>query len=251
MKKALITLACLFALLSHKTFAGNAPARPKLVVGIVIDQMRYDFLYRYWDYYGKGGIKRLVEKGYSFEQAHYPYAPTVTGPGHASIYSGSTPAFHGIAGNHWKDRASGKDMYCSADSTVKGLGTDGEAGRMSPKNLLSTTIGDELKYATQGRGKVIGVAIKDRGSILPAGNSADGAYWFESKTGNWVSSTHYMPALPAWVQIFNTSRSIDQYVKKPWEPLLTNPASYNRLAGPDSSLYEGQVATGAGNAHAG
>lgn len=232
-------------LLGLPALAGTPPERPKLVVGIVVDQMRHDFLYRYWSYYGKGGIRRLIEKGYSFEQCHYPYAPTVTGPGHASIYTGSTPAFHGIAGNHWKNRTNGKDIYCTDDSTVTGLGTTGENGRMSPKNLLATTIGDELKYASRGRSKVIGISLKDRGSILPAGHAADAAYWFDTKTGNWISSSHYMPALPAWVQEFNKTHSIDQYVKKPWAPLLPSSLMEDG-AGPDSSTFEGQLAPGAG-----
>lgn len=231
--------------LSVSAWAGNPPERPKLVVGIVVDQMRYDFLYRYWPYYGKGGIKRLIEKGFSFEQCHYPYAPTVTAPGHASIYTGSTPAFHGIADNDWYIRGMGKHTYCTADSTVKGLGTTSSKGTMSPKNLLSTTIGDELKYASRGRSKVISIALKDRGSILPGGHAADAAYWFETKTGNWISSSHYMPALPAWVQEFNKAHSVDQYVKKSWAPLLPSSLMEDG-AGPDSSAFEGQLVQGAG-----
>ncbi len=243
---ALLALACTpLAQAQHRSGLGAPPARPRLVVGITVDQMRYDFLYRYWACYGKGGIKRLVQKGYSFEQAHYPYAPTVTGPGHASLFTGTSPAYHGIAGNHWWVRQAGAETYCTADSTVQGLGAKGEAGQMSPRNLLTTTIGDELKFATRGQGKVIGVALKDRGSILPAGHRADAAYWFDTKSGNWISSNYYMSTLPDWVSSFNTQKSAGNYLQQPWAPLLPAEA-YNHLAGPDSSLYEGQVTAGAG-----
>jgi len=232
----------------HWVYAGKKPKKPRLIVGIVVDQMRYDFLYRYWEFYGKRGIKRLVTKGYSFEQAHYPYGPTVTGPGHASIYTGTTPAFHGIAGNNWYDRDKQKTVYCASnpDTTVKGLGQIGRTGQMSPKRLLTTTLGDELKFASRGRSKVIGIALKDRGAILPAGHRADAAYWFDSKSGTWVSSTYYFAALPGWVHAFNTSGSISQYVKQSWAPLL--PASaYKKGAGTDTSRFEGQITAGAGN----
>ena len=245
MKKASLALLVALQLFSPKSHAGEPPTRPKLVVGIVVDQMRYDFLYRYWDYYGKGGIKKLVQNGYSFEQAHYPYAPTTTGAGHASIYTGTTPAYHGIADNDWLVRSANRKIYCVRDSTVHGLGTDGEAGKMSPRNMLVTNIGDELKYATAGRSKVISISIKDRGAIPPGGFSADAAYWLESQTGNWVSSSYYMPALPAWVQQFNQAHTVNQYVQQPWKPLLSS-AAYLRAAGPDSSEYEGEVAPGSG-----
>jgi predicted AlkP superfamily pyrophosphatase or phosphodiesterase len=240
----LISLLVAGAFFASITQAGTPPDRPKLVVGIVIDQMRYDFLYRYWKYYGDGGFKRLVTQGYSFEQALYPYAPTVTGPGHASIYTGTTPAWHGIAGNHWLDRSTGKEVYCasSPDSLVKGLGS---SNAMSPQRLLSTTLGDELKYATRGRSKVIGIALKDRGAVLPAGLRGDAAYWFDSKKGKWVSSTYYFTSLPPWVESYNQSNSVQAYANQPWAPLLPN-ILYEEGAGPDSSEFEGQLTSGAG-----
>jgi hypothetical protein len=233
-------------LAQEKAKQGQAIKRPKLVVGIVIDQMRYDFLYRYWRYYGQGGFKRMVEKGFSFENTHYHFAPTVTGPGHASIYTGSAPAFHGIAGNNWYDRATGKTIYCTSDSSVTSVGAPAnEAGQMSPRNLLTSTLGDELKTATNYQAKVIGIALKDRGAILPAGRAANAAYWLEGKSGNWITSTYYMPQLPAWVTAFNTERVIDAYAKATWQPLLTADA-YAACATPDSSPYESELVRGAG-----
>ncbi|MFN5335176.1 MAG: alkaline phosphatase PafA [Bacteroidota bacterium] len=194
--------------------------RPKLVVGIVIDQMRWDFLYRFHDRYStKGGFKRMMYEGFSFDNTFIPYMPTVTGCGHASIYTGTVPAINGIVGNNWPDRKEGRMVYCSEDKNVNGVGTNASSGQMSPRNMLSTSVCDELKLATNFKSKVIGVAMKDRGSILPAGHSADAAYWYESKSGNWISSTHYLDRLPEWVNKFNDSKFPDFYYKKGWNTL--------------------------------
>ncbi len=199
-------------------------ARPKLVVGIVIDQMRYDYLYRYYKKYSSlstgGGFRRLMEQGYNCRNNHYHYAATYTGPGHAAIYTGSAPALNGIVGNEFYDRQLGRIVYCAEDTTVKTVGNTGAAGQMSPRNMLVTTIGDQLKLATDNRAKVVGVALKDRGSILPAGHAADAAYWFDSKDGNWITSTFYRKDLPAWVQAYNNRRLPDQFVRQKWEPLF-------------------------------
>ena len=175
--------------------------RPKLVVGIVVDQMRWDYLYRYYDLYGEGGFRRLMAEGYNCENTMINYVPTITGVGHASIFTGSVPAIHGIAGNSFM--MDGRMTYCCADSTVSGVGGDTDAGRMSPRKLLATTIGDELKIATDFKAKVVGVSLKDRASILPAGHSADGAYWMDNSTGRFITSTYYMERLPQWVADFN------------------------------------------------
>ena len=148
-------------------------SRPKLVVGIVVDQMRWDFLYRYYDRYAaNGGFKRFLTQGFSCENTLIPYTPTLTACGHTTVYSGSVPAIHGITGNAWYDKQLRRTVYCTEDKTVKGVGSSGTAGEMSPRNMLVTTIGDELRLATNFRSKVVGVAIKDRGGILPAGHSA-------------------------------------------------------------------------------
>ena len=164
---------------------------PKLVVGLVIDQMRWDYLYRYYDLYSENGFRRLLDKGFSCENTFLPYVPTYTGPGHTCIYTGSVPAIHGIIANDWYDEATGKNVYCTDDSTVHTVGSASDEGKMSPRNLWTTTIGDELRMSSNFSSKVIGIALKDRASILPAGHSANGAYWFDASVGKWISSTYY------------------------------------------------------------
>ncbi len=212
------------------------PKRPKLVVGIVVDQMRYDYLYRYYDRFSKGGFRRMMDQGFNCRNNHYHYAATYTGPGHTHIYTGSAPALSGIVGNDFYDRTAGRIMYCAEDTAVQTVGNTGSAGKMSPKNLLVTTICDQLKLATDGRAKVFGVALKDRGAILPAGHAANGAFWFDSKDGNWISSTYYMKELPKWVQEHNSKRLPDQYLSKKWEPLL--PLNQYLESAEDDQPYE-------------
>ncbi|MBO4722406.1 MAG: alkaline phosphatase family protein, partial [Muribaculaceae bacterium] len=195
-KLLLIVVACCAA------FAAMAQIeRPKLVVGVVVDQMRWDYLYYYYEDYGNDGIKRLLREGYSCENNMINYVPTVTAIGHTSLYTGSVPYFHGIAGNGFM--IDGKRVSSSQDDNVEGVGTDSKAGKNSPVNLLATTIGDELKHAFDFECKVFGVAIKPRAAILPAGHSADAAYWWDSEVGHFVTSTYYMDRLPNWVEKFN------------------------------------------------
>ena len=195
--------------------------RPKLVVGIVVDQMRWDYLYRYYDRYAaNGGFKRLLNQGFSCENTLIPYAPTVTAPGHTSIYTGSVPAIHGIAGNLWWDNAQQRVVYCTEDKTVKTVGSETTLGLQSPRNLLVTTICDELRLATNFQSKVIGVAIKDRGGILPAGHSANAAYWYDSQVGDWITSTYYMNELPQWVKDLNAKKLVDKYYEQGWPTLF-------------------------------
>ena len=175
--------------------------RPKLVVGLVVDQMRWDYLYYYYDKYGEGGLKRLLNEGYSFDNTLINYVPTITAVGHTSIYTGTTPAIHGIAGNNFA--INDKIVYCCSDDSVKGVGSDTWESRMSPRNMRSTTIGDVLKIANDFKSKVIGIALKDRAAILPAGHTADAAYWWDTSVGRFVSSTYYMQELPEWVEQFN------------------------------------------------
>lgn len=211
--------------------------RPKLVVGIVIDQMRWDYLYRYYERYAAtGGFKRFLTQGYSCENTLIPYTPTITACGHTAIYTGSVPAIHGIAGNAWYDNLLKRAVYCTEDKTVKGVGGTGVDGEMSPRNMLVTTICDELKLATNFRSKVIGIAIKDRGSILPAGHSANAAYWYSAGTGDWITSTYYMNELPGWVKAFNAKKMVDQYYKQPWNTL--NPAETYVQSTSDEKSYE-------------
>ena len=181
-------------LLSHLVIAQqqNTMDRPKLVVGIVVDQMRQEYLYRFYDKFGQQGFKRLINDGYMLTNAHYNYAPTVTGPGHASVYTGTTPAVHGIIGNEYYDKVSKEFVNCVEDSLFKPVGNDAANGKLAPTRLISTTVTDELKLFTQKRAKVVGVSIKDRGAILPAGHMADAAYWYDSKSGKFITSTYYI-----------------------------------------------------------
>lgn len=218
--------AILFTIFSFSVFAQNKPKAinypkaPKLVVGIVVDQMRYDFLYRFESKYGNGGFKRLMNEGFNAKNLHYNYGPTVTAAGHAAIFTGSIPSINGIVGNDWFNQASGKNMYCTEDSTVKTVGTTSSAGKMSPKNLLVSTITDQLKIANNFKSKTIGIAIKDRGAILPAGHTANGAYWFDSFDGSWVTSTFYMNDLPQWVKDYNAQKSANKYINTVWNTIL-------------------------------
>ncbi len=212
-------LTFLFVLALSPLRSQNVEDRPKLVVGIVVDQMRYDYLIRFWDKYGNDGFKRLVENGYSFQNTHFNYVPTYTGPGHASVFTGTNPMAHGIISNSWYNKFENRFVYCVGDETVKSVGTPTRAGEMSPRRMVSTTFGDENRLHTQMRGKTIGVAIKDRGAILPAGHSANGAYWFNGgDEGNFITSTYYMEELPKWVKEFNESGKAESYLK-PWNTL--------------------------------
>jgi predicted AlkP superfamily pyrophosphatase or phosphodiesterase len=194
--------------------------RPKLVVGIVVDQMRWDFLYRYNERYAQtGGFKRLLSRGFSCDNTFIPYAPTVTACGHACIYTGSVPSINGITGNYWWDNQLNRGVYCTEDSSVITVGSNTALGLQSPRNLLTTTICDELQLATNFRSKVVGVALKDRGSILPAGHTANAAYWYDSKTGDWITSSYYMKDLPEWVKKFNAQKLVDKYYKEGWNTL--------------------------------
>ncbi|SDE80819.1 Predicted pyrophosphatase or phosphodiesterase, AlkP superfamily [Mucilaginibacter pineti] len=222
--------------------AATAPAtvaRPKLVVGIVVDQMRWDYLYRYYDRYQAGGFKRMLNEGFTCENTNIDYIPTVTAAGHTCVYTGSIPAIHGIVGNDFIIQATGKPVYCTDDSTVTAVGSTSKAGQMSPRNLLVTTVTDELRLATNFRSKVIGIALKDRGGILPAGHSANAAYWFDDSNGSWISSTYYMTDLPAWVKKFNDQKLPEKYLKQDWNPLY--PINTYIQSSPDnSSRYEGK-----------
>lgn len=215
-------------------------ARPKLVVGLMVDQMRWDFLYRYYERYGSGGFKRLLNEGFTCENTQIDYIPTFTAIGHSSVYTGSVPAIHGITGNDWTIQTTGKMMYCTQDTSVQTLGSASKAGQMSPRNLLSTTITDELKLATNFRSKVIGIALKDRSGILPAGHTANAAYWFDDASGNWISSTYYMKELPAWVNQFNAERNAEKYLKQDWNTLYPIPTYLQSY--PDDNPYEGKLA---------
>ena len=211
-------------------------AQPKLVVGVVVDQMRYDYITRFWDHFGEGGIKKLVSEGFNLRNNHFNYIPTYTGPGHASVYTGSAPQTHGIVGNDWFNKFEEQSVYCVGDPSVQSVGTNSDAGEMSPHRLLTTSVADENRLHTQMQGKTIGIALKDRGAILPAGHTANAAYWFHGKDeGKWITSSFYAEDLPQWVQEFNTSGKAATYLK-PWTTLYGTDTYVE--SGVDVNLFE-------------
>ena len=220
----------------------NAAAieRPKLVVGIVVDQMRWDYLYRYQKRYTDGGFKRLLGEGFSCENTMIPYVPSVTAIGHTCIYTGSVPSIHGIAGNNFVKDV--KKVYCTDDDSVKPVGTTSVAALMSPRNLWVSTIGDEMKIASNGRAKVVGVALKDRASILPAGHNPNGAFWFDDQTGCFITSSYYMDRLPKWVEAFNDKRLPEQYLSQKWNTLY--PKNTYTESTTDENEYENGIREG-------
>ncbi|WP_378186726.1 alkaline phosphatase PafA [Aquimarina sp. W85] len=210
--------------------------RPKLVVGIVVDQMRYDYLTRFRETFGAGGFNRLINDGFQYKNAHFNYIPTYTGPGHASVYTGTTPFNHGIIANNWYDKKSKTTVYCVEDTLVKAVGSTSTYEQMSPRRLKTTSFTDQNRMHTQMRGKTIGISLKDRGAILPAGHTANAAYWFRGRDeGQWITSSYYMDALPKWVQEFNASKSIKSYLKT-WNT-LKNIDQYS-ASGEDDTAFE-------------
>lgn len=215
-------LVLFFAIISLSISAQTtpAPATPKLVVGLVVDQMRWDFFYRYPTKYSENGWRRMLREGYKCENTHINYSPSYTAPGHAAIYTGSVPNVNGIAGNYWYDYDAGKVVYCTEDTSRKTVGAASKAGLMSPVRMQSTSIADEIKLSSNFGSKTIGIALKDRGAILPAGHSANAAYFYDGASGNWITSSYYMDTLPAWATAFNEKKLAAKYVAGNWNTLL-------------------------------
>ncbi len=214
--------------------------RPKLVVGIVVDQMRWDYLYRYYERFGDGGFRRMMNEGFNCQNTMINFLPTFTGPGHASIYTGTVPAIHGITANDWYEMDKVKKTYCVHDLSVTRMGGSFAYGHVSPGQMFTTTITDELKIATKERAKVFGIGIKDRGSVLPAGHMADGAYWFDDNTGTLMTSTYYRRTLPDWLHAFNELHLPDTFINNRTWDLLYDVSTYvNSTA--DDNEYEGTL----------
>jgi len=212
---------------------------PKLVVGLIVDQMRFDFLERYQEHFGEGGFKRLMREGYSFENTHYNYVPTVTAAGHASIYTGVTPSVHGVVENSWFERESKRMVSNVGDANVRIVGSAVELSNgYSPARLVTRTLTDQLRRESNSEAKVISVALKDRGAILPGGHSANAAYWndWESSPGHFVSSSYYMEELPSWVVNFNKKERAEKYLDKTWETLI--PIEKYTASAPDDNPHE-------------
>lgn len=247
LKKIIIVLLVGISCLSTKAQDASNKANidsaysdvPKLVVGIVIDQMRYDYLTRYYSKFSEGGFKRLVHEGFNCKNNHFNYITTKTGPGHASIFTGTTPKYHGVIGNDWFDKTLSHNVNCVEDKSVLPIGTDSKDGMKSPHRLLTTTFADENRLFTQMKGKTIGISLKHRGAILPAGHTANAAFWWDYEhdgSGNWISSSFYINDLPQWVKNFNESNIAESYFK-PWNTLY-NIDSYTE-SGSDLNKFEG------------
>ena len=219
--KRFLFLICVLATSLTALAQNKFTERPKLVVGIVVDQMRWDYLGRYYDQLPEGGLKRLIKQGYSCNNCLINYVPTVTAIGHTSIYTGTTPAYHGICGNSFY--VDGRHVGCVADSTVKTVGSTTSKGQSSPYLLHATTIGDQLRLHTDFRSKVIGVSFKDRAAILPAGRGANAAYWMDNKTGCFVTSTYYMQELPDYVKKVNAQMAKNEELKNAGEDIALYP----------------------------
>ncbi|UCD60202.1 MAG: alkaline phosphatase family protein [Flavobacteriaceae bacterium] len=232
-------LAIAILLVLNGSLLQSQSDKPKLIVGIVVDQMRFDHLYKYQDRFSNGGFKRLIREGFNYKNTHFNYIPTVTAAGHASIYSGTTPSVHGIIGNTWYERSSKQIITNIGDANELIVGTDKlNSYGASPRNLLTSTITDQLRLGTNFRAKVISVSLKDRGAILPGGHTANAAYWHDWKAspGYFVSSSYYMEELPDWVTRFNKQEKSNSYLTDSWSTLY--PIDSYKMSAPDDNNYE-------------
>lgn len=215
----------------------QAQEKPRLVVGIVVDQMRYDYISRFYSDFDEGGFKRLIGDGFIFRNAHYNYIPTKTGPGHASIYTGTYPARHGIIGNDWFVPAIGRSFNCVEDTTTSVVGGESN-GKVSPRNLYTTTITDELRLYYNFTSKVVGVSLKDRGAALPAGHNPTGAYWYDLQSGKMITSTYYKEKLPKWLDDYNKQKRSSKLLNGQWA-LLKDESVYNESIVDENEFEQG------------
>lgn len=239
MKKLYLCFVVIYMFVGVSISFSQTEQKPKLVVGIVVDQMRYDFLHRFMPFYGKGGFKRLIEEGSNFTYAHLNYEATKTAPGHASIYTGTTPFYNGIISNDWYDKKSKKSVNAVVDPNYKSIGSNGVDDPASPNKLFSTTITDQLKLSNNNNSKVISISFKNRGAVLPGGHFPNGAFWYGTKTGNFVTSSYYMNELPKWVEDFNKRKLSDKYLENGWH--LSQPVKNYSISAPDESENEADV----------
>jgi len=227
-KKAIFGFFLLGSVIVH------AQTQPKLVIGVVVDQMRQEYIYRFEKKFGADGFRRFLDQGFQLTNLHYNYAATETGPGHSSVYTGTTPALHGIIKNEWFVKDTKGRVNCVATEAYKMVGASGKGA--SPELLLSTTITDEVKIATQRKGKVVSVSLKDRSAVLPGGHAADAAYWMDSKSGNFITSSYYLQELPPWANDFNNKKYAEKFAAMEWKPAL--PLEQYTESGPDQSNCE-------------
>lgn len=231
-----ILVAIIYLGISNNIYSQKPQDNPKLVIGVIVDQMRPEYLYRFQDKFSNDGFKRLMSNGFVCRNTHYNYIPTKTAPGHASVYTGTTPKYHGIIANKWYDRNLKKEINNVDDNTTKTLGGSVNSGQRSPHKMLATTITDELQLSNDGKSKVISISLKDRGAILPGGHMSDGSYWYDEETGNFVTSTYYKEELPNWVVQFNQSNNVIRLLKNGWNTSL--PITSYTESTSDSQPYE-------------
>jgi len=232
---AAIIFSCTFSL-SGQNHTNLPPEKPKLIVTIVIDQFRYDYIYKFWDKLDENGLVKMVQEGSFCKNAQYNYLLNETSVGHATISTGAYPSHHGIISNNWYVSLKDEVINCVIDENIRTVGGSYEAGRTSPSQLLASTLGDELKLSNNFKSKVVGIAIDNSAAILSSGHTADFAYWLDDASGNWVSSTYYMDSLPVWVEEFNAKKLPDTYLENTWETLYPL-ESYTESWG-DTSTYE-------------
>jgi predicted AlkP superfamily pyrophosphatase or phosphodiesterase len=240
-KPLLLPLIILLSLAACQSHPSTKVRRPKLVVGIVVDQMRWDYLARFADRFGDGGFKRLLAQGFSCDNTMINYLPAFTAVGHTCIFTGSVPAFSGIAGNDWVEQSTGQRVYCTDDSTVLAVGAEdlsSKDGKMSPRNLLVSTVADELMMADNFRSRIVGVSLKDRAAIIPAGHTATAAFWLDDSTGHFITSNYYMTKLPEWVDSFNGKNPVKTYMGNKWSTLY--PKNTYLQSDMDDQPYEGK-----------
>jgi predicted AlkP superfamily pyrophosphatase or phosphodiesterase len=218
--------------------AGTQASRPRLLVLLVFDQLRPDYLTRWQELYQAGGFKRLMQEGAWYTNCLYPYSNTMTAAGHASVVTGCSPERHGVIANEWWDRASWKEQYCVADSQYRAVPAGSAKMGVSPESLLAETLADVLKSETGGKAKVVALSGKDRASVLPGGKRPDAAYWFDDATGLFVTSTYYRPELHDWVAAFNAEGGVNRWFTSGWSKFRQD-VDYERFSGPDDAEGEG------------
>ncbi|MFN8207825.1 MAG: alkaline phosphatase family protein [Bacteroidales bacterium] len=237
--KCLIIYSLILLQLIPSVFAQSnkkiPPEKPRLVVGIVVSQMRYDYLFRYWDKFSEDGFRKLIGQGTFCKNVRYRNLFTLSSSGNATIATGAYPSFHGIVADEWYDRVKNKNVKCAFDDNYKAVGGSFEAGQYAPLRLITSTIGDEM-HLTQPASKVISIATDPVQAVLSSGHTADAAYWYDSGTGQWMTSNYYLKDLPAWVQDFNNKKIPDIYLQESWNTLL--PVSAYKESLPDDNPYE-------------
>jgi predicted AlkP superfamily pyrophosphatase or phosphodiesterase len=215
------------------------PEKPKIIVGIVVSQMRYDYIQRYWDKLDENGIKLLVNRGTSCKNAGFNYLNSEQGVGHASLATGTTPSDHGIVGTDWYLYLQDKIENSTEDQQQKAVGGDVDNGHYGPKNLMCTTFSDELRISNNFKSKTFAISMDPAPGIFSVGQTGNGAYWFDKRTGNWITSTYYTDTLPGWVNEFNDKRFPDIYLKETWSTVLPSDQYTESL--PDNNKYEAGI----------